>query len=323
MTSDESIVRILRERGGWVSGEAIAEALGVSRAAVGKHMGALRTRGWRVAARRRVGYRLDGAPDLLEGAVVEPLLETRWLGRQWHWHDEVGSTNDEARALAEAGAPHGAVVVAEAQTRGRGRLGRAWHSPPRAGLHLSALLRPTIAPGEAPPITLAAGLAVAEAVEGSGLPDVRLKWPNDVRAGGRKLAGILTELAAEADRIRFLVVGIGVNVNTESFPVELDESATSLRLALGRPVDRAIFTADLCRRLERWVDLFLADGAAPILAAFRARAELGRPVRVDTGTRVVDGVSEDVDDAGALLVRTPDGAIVRVTSGDVIGSNRP
>lgn len=311
------LLRALRGRGGSASGEALALDLGVTRAAVAKHVAALRERGWRIAARRRVGYALEAAPDLLDADVVMPLLGTRWLGRDWRWHERTDSTNDDAKAAAEARAPHGTVVVAEAQDRGRGRLGRVWHSPPGENLCFSAVLRPDLAPAAAPPVTLAAGVAVAEAVEEAGVAGASLKWPNDVRVGGRKLAGILTEMAAEADRVRYLVVGAGVNVNTTRFPDEIAAIATSLRIALGRKVDRPEFCAALCARLEAWLDRFFTEGAAPVIAAFRRRAELPRAVRVDTGRGFVEGQAEDVDDSGALLVRTASGAVERVTSGEI------
>jgi BirA family transcriptional regulator, biotin operon repressor / biotin---[acetyl-CoA-carboxylase] ligase len=250
-----------------------------------------------------------------------PALETAWLGRAWRHVRECASTNDEAAAWARAGAPHGAVVVADAQTRGRGRLGRRWHSPPGESLYFSVVLRPPIEPARVPPITLAAGVAVAEAVAAAAELAPSLKWPNDVLAGGgRKLAGILTEMASQRDRVEHVVVGIGVNVNVAAFPDELAATATSLRLArAGREVDAAAFAATLCARLERWIDEFVARGAAPVVEAWRAYASfLGREIRVSTSGAPLTGRAEDIAPDGALLLRAADGRLLRIHAGEIL-----
>jgi len=203
----------------------------------------------------------------LEAEAVAPLLHTAWLGRAWRFLPECDSTNDQAAAWARAGAPHGAVVVADAQHQGRGRQGRAWHSPAGQSLYLSVVLRPPLPVREQPPLTLAVGIAVAETVALAGVTPT-LKWPNDVLCGGRKLAGILTEMASQGGRSDHVIVGIGVNLNIETFPPELAGLATSLRLLTGAPVDRASFAATLCERLEAWYQRFLSDGADAIKAAW-------------------------------------------------------
>ncbi len=227
------------------------------------------------------------------------------------------STNDEAAAWARAGAPHGATVVADAQTRGRGRLGRAWHSPPGANLYSSTVLRPPIPPRRAPPITLAAAVAVAEAIAAEGLAP-ELKWPNDALVDGRKVAGILTEMTATVEAVAFVVVGIGVNLNQRDFPDELAARATSLARELGRAVDRDAFAARLYARLGEWYDRFIAGGPAPVAAAWKRHARLfGRTVTVDNGRERITGVAEDLDHEGALIVRRGADA-VRVFAGEVI-----
>lgn len=193
-----------------------------------------------------------------------PNLATQWLGRDWRFFAQTGSTNDDAKAAAEAGAPHGTVVIADAQTRGRGRLGRSWHAAPGENLTFSVLVRPEVSPAEAPPITLAAGIAVAEAVASLGVSDIRLKWPNDVVVGDRKLAGILTEMASDSNHIRFVVIGVGINVNSIQFPEPMAHTATSLRLLLGHDTDRTEFLARLCEQLETWLDRLFVQGFAAI-----------------------------------------------------------
>jgi BirA family biotin operon repressor/biotin-[acetyl-CoA-carboxylase] ligase len=225
------------------------------------------------------------------------------------------STNDEALALARAGAEHLTCVTAGAQTRGRGRAGRAWHSPPGTNLYLSVIVRTALPPEALPGITLAAGVAVCDAVRGAGVAAARLKWPNDVLAGGRKLAGILTEMSTKGGRVDAVVIGIGVDVDTrrEDLPPELAAIATSIRDETGAPQDVERFTELLLATLEPWLEQYLAGGVAAIAAEWEARADLGRAVTVGTRTGIARGLAPD----GALRVELPDGEELRVVAGDV------
>ena len=255
--------------------------------------------------------------DALSFESVAPLLGTAWLGRAWRLLPSCGSTNDEAAAWARAGAPAGAVVVADSQERGRGRLGRVWHSPPGASLYLSTVLRPGLPPHRLPPLTLAAGVALAESAARFGVAPA-LKWPNDLLLDGKKAAGILTEMSCQGGRVEHVVVGLGVNLNVDRFPVELEPIATSLHRARGAPVDRAAFAATLCERLEVWHDRFLADGPAEVARAWKGFARfIGSTIRVATGEGALTGVAEDVEDDGALRLRTTSG-VVRVVAGEVL-----
>jgi BirA family transcriptional regulator, biotin operon repressor / biotin---[acetyl-CoA-carboxylase] ligase len=303
--------------GGFVSGERIAGELGISRAAVGKRVAELRKRGFAIAAVPRVGYRLDAAPDALSADVVVPRLTTRWLGRSWRHVDDCASTNDEAASWARSGAVAGSVVVADEQSRGRGRLGRRWHSPPGANLYFSTVLRPPLPPHRIAPITLAAGVAVAETIAAFDLAPA-LKWPNDVLLGGKKVAGILTEMSGDVDRVHHVVVGIGINVNVAAFPDELAAIATSLAIACGKTLARADVAAVLCARLEAWHDAFLDGGAAAVAAGWRRFAAfLGSRVHVTSGRDKLHGVAEDLDDDGALRLRLDDGRVTRVIAGEI------
>jgi len=229
-----------------------------------------------------------------------------------------GSTNDEAARLARQGAEHGTVVLADAQSACRGRLARQWHSPPGENLYLSCLLRPELAPPAVPPITLAAGVGVCEAVNSLGV-SASLKWPNDVLVGGRKLAGILTEMSTQGTGVEHAIVGIGVNLNTTEFPPELTDIATSLRIQLGgQPVDRPVFTDALLRALEGWFDRFLTGGVPAIASAWTERAEVGaRAVRATAEGAVIEGRAVGLDADGALLVEEASGRVHRVVAGDV------
>jgi BirA family transcriptional regulator, biotin operon repressor / biotin---[acetyl-CoA-carboxylase] ligase len=253
------------------------------------------------------------------GAGIPPLLHTRALGRELHAHDVIGSTNDEALRLARAGAPHGTLVLAEAQTAGRGRRGRSWLSPAAGNLYLSLVLRPNLPPQRAPELVPVVAVAAAEALRELGV-DAAIKWPNDLLIEGRKVAGILTELSAGSERILFAVVGVGLNANGTSadLPEEIRPIATSVREALGREVSRADLVAAFLGRLEHWLDCHEAAGFAPVRERYRAlSATLGRRVRLIDAEGEVEGIAEDVDEAGALLLRRDDGTLERARTGDV------
>jgi BirA family transcriptional regulator, biotin operon repressor / biotin---[acetyl-CoA-carboxylase] ligase len=317
--NEELVLTFLAEAGDeYVSGEAISDKLGLTRTAVWKHVNALRALGYRIDAMPSRGYRLAEVPDRLTALELKPLLNTHDLGQVLHAYDELGSTNDRAKELAEGGALHGEVVIAETQTAGRGRRGRTWVSPPRKNVYLSVILRPELPPARAPELTLVASLAVCDALRQAGV-DASIKWPNDVLVGGRKIAGILTELAAEPDRVHWVVIGLGVNVNArrEDFPEELRDEATSLLIERGEPSPRALFAAACLTGLEAWVDAHAEEGFAPIRAAWRERSStLGREVVVRADGREIAGIAEDIDEQGALLVRTAAG-LERILAGDV------
>ncbi len=260
----------------------------------------------------------------MDGEQLRARLRTRWLGRAFEWHAACASTNDLAAERARAGAPAGLVVAADAQTAGRGRLGRTWHSPAGDNLYLSILLRPTRPPAEIPPLTLLVGGAVARALAGLGLAP-RLKWPNDVElvdetGRRRKVAGILTEMASAGANALHVVVGIGLNVNGLEFPPELAERATSLRRALGRQIDRVALLAALLDALEPLYEEFERHGPPAAVAAFEAHAAFPAPCRVTAfgqpGNRL-EGIALGVDADGALRLRDETGQIHRVISGEL------
>ncbi len=317
--SEELVLAFLAEAGDeFVSGEAISDKLGLTRAAVWKHVEALRAQGYRIDAVPARGYRLAAVPDRLTPLEIRPLLNTHDLGQVLHWYEEIGSTSDRAKELADDGAEHGEVVIAEAQTAGRGRRGRVWISPPRRNLYFSVILRPDLPPARAPELTLVASLAICDALRQAGVA-AGIKWPNDVLASGRKIAGVLTELAAEPDRVHWVVLGAGVNVNArrEDFPEELRDEATSVLIERGQTAPRALLAAACFTALEDWIDRHAEEGFGPIRDAWRERSvTLGREVLVTEAGRELRGVAEDIDATGALLVRGPAG-LERVLAGDV------
>jgi BirA family biotin operon repressor/biotin-[acetyl-CoA-carboxylase] ligase len=305
------------------SGSNLSEALGVSRAQVWKHVEGLRARGYAIAGAAGGGYRLEAVPDRLYPEELAARLETRWLAQHFHWLEETDSTNRVATELSAAGAPHGTAVVAEGQSAGRGRLGRSFFSPAGTNLYTSVVLRPELSLVEAPTLILTTGLAVAEAVaEEIGSSDrVAIKWPNDVLVDGRKTAGILMELSAEATRVGHCILGIGVNLNVEreSFPDEFRARATSLRSATGRSIVRAAFAARLYGRLEEVLDRHARDGFAALRPRFDALFRMsGERIRVaDMGGETTEGVALGISSDGALRLGTDDGAEMRLLAGDV------
>ncbi|MCC6502579.1 MAG: biotin--[acetyl-CoA-carboxylase] ligase [Deltaproteobacteria bacterium] len=313
------IVRLLKASNGYASGQRLSASLGVSRTAVWKHIEALRKMGYAIEASPSKGYRLlmgDARP--FNGVELSTLLAGRSFGSEVHFFESVDSTNARAFELARSGAPEGAVVIAETQTKGKGRIGRKWESPAGTNLYISIILRPPVAPQGAAGLTFALAVAVAEAVSNRGLKPA-VKWPNDILTGGRKTAGILLEMDSEPDRVNFVIAGIGVNLNMkkEFFPENIRETATSICEETGSPVDRAAFTADMLSSMERWYGVYLKEGIEPVLDAWKGFfRSTGKPVKVTFLDRVVEGVCRGVDSTGALLLER-DGAIERVISGDV------
>ena len=307
-----------------LSGAKIARQIGVSRSAVWRWVETLRALGVKIKGHPKAGYQLEKVPDILVPQLLQPRLKRTQFGRRIHHFFKINSTNAVAFRLAAAGEPHGTLVVAEEQTAGRGRLGRAWYSEKTTGIYLSLILRPPLGPQQAPILTLAAGLAARDAVaEVTGLI-INLKWPNDLLVGGKKFCGILTEMHAEAQRIHHVIVGIGINVNHARLPKELELRATSLRLAGGRAYSRLEILLRLLGALDRYYNRLLAEGAAPLIARFLEVAPSAREqrVQVETPWEKFTGVTAGLDEGGLLLVcRDTDGRTVPVLAGDVTEIN--
>lgn len=322
MNLDLEILKALRNPdGGWVSGSELSQGLGVTRAAVWGRIEELRCAGYEIEASPHQGYRLLSSPDALHADdLMARLLEPRVVGRDIRVFKETGSTNDTIEKIARDGAPEGVVVFAESQTRGRGRLGRSWLSPAGKGLWFSVLLRPNLRPLETTRLTVAAATAIRRAIRTVTRLGADIKWPNDLLVNGRKVAGILTELSAETDQVRYIILGVGIDVNQAptDFPDELSEVAGSLSMAAGSVIDRAILATAVLRELDR-------DYARVCSGEFQAVAEewesacgtLGRAVRIRIGDRVIEGRAESLDPDGALLVRTQHGHLECITGGDL------
>lgn len=319
---DRKILEIFRSRnGGVVSGEELSRYLSVSRTAVWKHIKALKELGYRIEAVPSRGYRLVFTPDILTPAELSAGLHVARIGTSLICVDATDSTNILAYRLAEEGAAEGTVVIADTQSRGKGRLGRQWESPAGVNLYCSIILRPPIMPVHAPQLTFLSAVAVAEAIEQSSGLTPAIKWPNDVLVNGFKVAGMLNEMSAETERVEFLVLGIGVNINMQrdQFPPDLRHPASSLAMEAGREVGRLAFARALLESLDTHYARYLAEGYAPLRQAWLGRsAVMGRRVRVSGQQGEVRGTVEGIDEIGALLLRTPGDTLERVLAGDVI-----
>jgi BirA family biotin operon repressor/biotin-[acetyl-CoA-carboxylase] ligase len=247
-------------------------------------------------------------------------LSSRWLGRRIHYYQDLDSTNRVAWELACQGATEGIAVLAERQLSGRGRQGRTWHSPAGVGLYSSLLLRPALPPDQVQLLTLAVAVAVARAISAQALLSPKIKWPNDILIGEKKVAGILTEAEADAERIAHVVVGVGINVNhtTAQLGRPLEARATSLRIEVGHSVERSALAAQLFCELEIWYERLKGRDSSGILSEWRRNsATLGRQVRVFLGQTTVEGTALDVTNQGALLVEQRDGSRMVLHAGDV------
>jgi BirA family biotin operon repressor/biotin-[acetyl-CoA-carboxylase] ligase len=321
MNPSITLLTLLEQASGdFVSGEEISRKLNVSRTAVWKQIRKLEAEGYVIEAVPRLGYRLTGRPSRLSLRELLPKLTTRSFGRHVKLYEEVGSTQDVLRELAEEGAPEGTLVIAECQTQGRGRMGRSWLSPPGKGVWMSLLLRPQVPLPLTPQLTLLAAVALCRAI-GRLVPlRIGIKWPNDLLVNSRKISGILLESAAEDERLRYVAVGIGVsaNLDEEDYPEELRDKAVSLKMASGRPVDRTGLIAAAMEEFERLYDLYREEGFAPIRALWEAHSvTLGRPAVLRTPQGPVEGVPESLDDSGGLRVRLHDGSVRTVYSAEL------
>jgi len=312
-----TILDFLKKSAEHVSGDYIAARIGISRQALWKHIQDLKEMGYHIDAVPHLGYRLLEAPDRLFTFEVSHGLGTRFIGSRVNYLDRVDSTMNACVRLGMDGAPEGTIVIAESQTRGRGRMGRLWESPKYKGIYLSLLLRPALSPSQASLLTLMASVSVATAIERlAGLP-ARIKWPNDVYIGSRKAAGILTELNAEMDRINFIVIGLGINVNNDKDT--LPPGATSLKEEKGRKISRLQLVQQVLREMEKDYCRMRAHGPEEMLKRWKAMSiTLGRRVKVHGSPKLIEGEAVGIGQDGALLVRTDAGIRERVYAGDVI-----
>ncbi len=302
-----------------ISGARIAREIGVSRSTVWRWVERLRELGVRVKGQPRTGYFLEKVPDILTPDMVRKRLKGSLFGKRVYHFFKTDSTNRVAMELGYADEPEGAVVLAEEQTAGRGRAGRSWHSERGAGLYVTLLLRPKLSPVQAPLLTMLAGLSAHTALLAQTGLSAELKWPNDLLLNGKKLGGILTEMYAEPNAVRFVIVGIGINVSQEKFPGEIAVTATSLRKETGRLHSRLEVLVKLLSQFETDYNRFLQEGAGYVVQRFELISSFanGKRVKVDTGRATFVGTTMGLSAEGLLMVKKEDGGSVTVIAGDV------
>jgi BirA family biotin operon repressor/biotin-[acetyl-CoA-carboxylase] ligase len=313
----DKILEFLKKRQDYVSGDAIANRLGISRQALWKHIQELKEIGYDITAIPHLGYRFISSPDRLFPFEIARDLHTDFIGRKIYYLEHVASTMDVAMQLGIQQAPEGTLVLTESQTKGRGRLGRNWFSPKYKGIYLSLILRPKILPSAASLLTLLCAVSICEAIKKITDLDTQIKWTNDILLFHKKVGGILTELNAEMDEINFVVAGIGLNVNNDR--KSLVSGATSLKEHKKEGINRINLLQEILRTIEAEYLVFQKKGAKTILEKWRDyNMTLGRRVRVYVRGEHIEGEAFDIDKDGGLLIRKDCGFIEKVMAGDVV-----
>lgn len=318
MKNTEKLLALLMTTEDYISGQALAEQLCISRQAVWKAVTALREQGYEIDSVTRRGYKLTAMPKHLNAPSLQAKLRTKVLGKSLTVLDEVRSTNDYLKVLGAEGCPNGAVVAARMQTAGKGRMGRVWQAKRDSSIPFSVLLRPRMTPHEVGAVTPLTGLAVCKALRDFTGLDCKIKWPNDIIVGKKKLVGILTEMSAEFDAVEYIIIGTGINVDQAVFPEEIAFKATSLLLETGRHYDKNALLACVLMYMERT----FADNNLTLSAAAHSEysdlcATIGRNVTFKRGSRRINGMAVGVSQNGELKVMLSDGSICTVNSGEV------
>jgi len=318
------ILNILRENG-CISGEKISSMLNISRTAVWKQINNLKKEGYEISSSRK-GYTLEAKPDKLIIAEIKYALATKSWGKgEMFLFETIDSTNMEGKRLANAGKPEGTVIISEEQSAGRGRKGREWQSAPLKGLWFSLILRPNISPFKATQLTFVIAIGVVKALQNLfPSEDIKIKWPNDIVYNGKKIAGILTEISSEIERINHLVVGIGVNVNHEENDFEnasvdpLRIKATSLKIESGRKINRIKTLQEILKETEKWYNIYIESGFEIITEEWKNNSvTIGKDVIVYTDNEEISGRALDIDEIGALILRDNEGKERKIVAGDV------
>ncbi len=314
-----AILRLLKEEDCYISGQQLCDKFHVSRTAVWKAVEQLKKEGYMIEAVRNKGYRLVGSPDVMSKAEIESMVKTKWAGRSVIYYDETDSTNIQAKLAGENGSEHGTLVVADRQVAGKGRRGRSWESPKGVCVYMTLLLRPSIEPVKAPMLTLVMALSVAEAVrELTGLK-AGIKWPNDIVLNKKKICGILTEMSAEIDYINYVVTGVGINTNQETFSEEITERATSLLIEGGCHISRSELVAAVMERYEENYERFMeTEDLSGLQEKYNGMlVNCGREVRVLESKGEYSAFASGINEMGELVVTTPEGEEKHIFAGEV------
>lgn len=313
------ILRLLKENDAYISGQQLCEHFHVSRTAVWKVIEQLKKEGYQIEAVRNKGYRLIDSPDVMSRAEIESLMNTTWAGKKVVYYDETDSTNNQAKAYGEKGEAHGTLFVADMQAAGKGRRGRVWVSPAGSSIYMTILLHPDVLPTKAPQLTLVMAMAVAEGIRKVTGLETKIKWPNDIIVNGRKVCGILTEMSTEIDYINYVVIGDGINVNQETFPEEIRDTATSLKIETGSSVRRSVLIATIMECFEQFYEVFMTtEDLSGLQERYNAMlVNLGREVRVLEPGNEYEAHALGINRTGELIVRTVDGQEKEIYAGEV------
>lgn len=310
------ILHFLKKATNYISGEEISDNLKISRQGLWKHIETLRESGYDILAVPHLGYKLVSSPDRLFPSEIKPNLKTKYIGKKIYYFESLPSTMDTAMQLGLKGAEEGTLVLAETQSHGRGRMGRPWVSPKYKGIYLSLILRPQIPPQQLSILTLLAAVSAVETVNEVFGQEAKIKWPNDILLNGKKLGGILTEINAEVDQMRFVVIGIGININNDK--KSLLPQATSLKEERGESFNRISLLQKILKSIEDNYESFKTKGNDFIIDKWRAsNVTLGKRVKVNLHHVLLEGQAVGIDSDGALLLRKDSGITQRVTSGDI------
>ncbi|MCM1101901.1 MAG: biotin--[acetyl-CoA-carboxylase] ligase [Clostridium sp.] len=316
------ILELLREKGDFVSGQQLCDCFGVTRTAVWKAVSRLREEGYKIEAVQNKGYCLveSGAEsEMYTQNELTSRMRTRWAGKPVCFYESLDSTNSEAKRLAEAGAAHGTLVVADMQTAGKGRRGHSWSCQAGVNSYFTILLRPDLMPDAAPMLTLVMAHAVAAGIRRETGVEVGIKWPNDIVIQGRKVCGILTEMSAERDYIQHVVIGAGINVRAQEFAPEIADRAIALDTVCDRPTDRSRLLVAIMELFEEDYEQFVRTGSlASVKDAYQELlVNRGREVCVLDPAGEYRGVARGINDMGELLVEMSDGTAREVFAGEV------
>ena len=308
------ILEILEKKGDYVSGEEISKEIGISRAAIWKHIKKLRELGYEIESKTNEGYKLIKSPEKQIEFELERLLDTKIIGKKILFFEEVDSTNNKAKQIALE-ENEGTVVISEMQTSGRGRRGREWYSP-KGGIYVTFILKPNVSPEKASQLTLVSSLALVETLNAiNNNLNAKIKWPNDVLVSGKKISGILTELSSDMEKINYIVVGVGINLNTEK--EILPENGTSLKIEMKEEVSIKLFLKSFLEHYDLIYQEYLNGGIDQIIERWKNNSDtLGKKVKIIGINETFEGLAKDIDENGALILETKEKEI-KVYSGDV------
>ena len=308
------ILEILEKKGSYVSGEEISKEIGISRAAIWKHIKKLRELGYEIESKTNEGYKLIKSPEKQIEFELERLLDTKIIGKKILFFEEVDSTNNKAKQIALE-EKEGTVVISEMQTSGRGRRGREWYSP-KGGIYVTFILKPNVSPEKASQLTLVSSLALVETLNAiNNNLNAKIKWPNDVLVSGKKISGILTELSSDMEKINYIVVGVGINLNTEK--EILPENGTSLKIEMKEEVSIKLFLKSFLEHYDLIYQEYLNGGIDQIIERWKNNSDtLGKKVKIIGINETFEGLAKDIDENGALILETKEKEI-KVYSGDV------